>query len=233
MQASMSSEIHCIAIKAGSGERGLREGKPSQRITIHNCLFKQGHGGVVIGSETAGGISDVLVDDCSFEGTDRGIRLKTRRGRGGAVSNLRLRNLKMEGVLCPITMNMYYRCGAKSDEKTELFSPAPRPVSVLTPHLHDIEISGLEAHDCRSSAEFIAGLPEAPIAGIKMEHCHIGLARQDMVPVSESEMFEGIPDTGERGIRIRHASCEFRDVRVMGLGNQEKPFVNEEGSEMK
>jgi hypothetical protein len=45
-----------------------------------------------------------------------------------------------------------------------------------------------------------------------MEGCHIELARQDMAPVAESEMFEGIPDTGARGIRIRHASCEFRDV---------------------
>jgi len=223
----------CIAIKAGAGERGLREGKASKQITIRNCHFKQGHGGVVIGSETAGGIHDVSVNDCTFEGTDRGIRLKTRRGRGGAVSGLRFRNLKMERVLCPVAINMYYRCGAKPEDKQALFSLKAEPLDSLTPSISDIEISGLEAQGCRASAGFIAGLPESPIGGLKMEQCHIGLAGHDMVPVSESEMFEGIPETSARGIRIRHASCEFRDVRVMGLGNQEKPFVNEEGAKIK
>jgi polygalacturonase len=220
----------CIAIKAGAGERGLREGKASKRITIHGCHFKQGHGGVVIGSETAGGISDVSVSDCTFESTDRGVRLKSRRGRGGAVSNLRFCNLKMERVLCPVAINMYYRCGAKPEEKADLFSLAHRPVNTLTPLFHDIEISGLEAQGCRASAGFIVGLPEAPIEGLKMKHCHIGLAGHDMVPVSESEMFEGIPETGARGIRIRHASCEFKDVTVTGLATGEEPFIFEDGA---
>ncbi len=220
----------CIAIKAGSGERGLREGKPSKKIAIHNCHFRHGHGGVVIGSETAGGISGVSVDDCSFEGTDRGIRLKTRRGRGGTVSDLRFRTLKMERVLCPVAINMYYRCGAKPDATAELFALTSRPVNALTPHIRDIEIAGLEARGCRSSAGFIAGLPEAPIEGLTMEGCHIELARQDMAPVAESEMFEGIPDTGARGIRIRHASCEFRDVTVTGLDAGAEAFIFEDGA---
>ena len=220
----------CIAIKAGAGERGLREGKPSKGISIHNCLFKRGHGGVVIGSETAGGISEVSVENCRFEGTDRGIRIKTRRGRGGVVSNLRFNNLIMERVLCPVAINMYYRCGAKPDKKAELFSLTPMPVDALTPHFRKIEISGLDAQYCRASAGYIAGLPEAPIEHLTMKHCHIGLADHDLVPVSESEMFEGIPETDARGIRIRHASCGFHDVTVTGLDAGSEAFIFEDGA---
>lgn len=220
----------CIAIKAGAGERGLREGKPSKGVNIRNCLFKQGHGGVVIGSETAGGISEVSVEDCRFEGTDRGVRIKTRRGRGGTVAHLRFSNLTMESVLCPVAINMYYRCGANPDGKAELFSLAPRPVNALTPHFRNIEISGLEAQHCRASAGFIAGLPEAPIECFTMERCRIGMARHGMVPASESEMFEGIPETGSRGIRIRHAACRFHDVTVTGLDAGDEPFILEEGA---
>jgi len=136
----------------------------------------------------------------------------------------------MERVLCPVAINMYYRCGAKPDEAAELFALTSRPVNALTPHIRDIEIAGLEARGCRSSAGFIAGLPEAPIEGLTMKGCHIELARQDMAPVAESEMFEGIPDTGARGIRIRHASCEFRDVTVTGLDAGDEPFIFEDGA---
>lgn len=214
----------CLAIKAGSGEHGLREGRPSARINIHNCLFRQGHGGVVIGSETAGGIHDVSVSGCSFDGTDRGIRLKTRRGRGGDVSGLRFHNLNMRRVLCPVAVNMYYRCGAKAEESAELFSPDAKAVTSLTPRLGDIEISHLDARGCRASAGFIVGLPEAPVESLKMEHCHIGLAARNRVPVSESEMTEGVPETEFRGIRVRHAHCGFNNVEVTGLKAEEAPF---------
>jgi polygalacturonase len=72
-----------IAIKSGSGEDGIRINRPSRNITVKGCTVEDGHGGVVIGSETAAGIDTVKVMDCRFEGTDRGIRIKTRRGRGG------------------------------------------------------------------------------------------------------------------------------------------------------
>jgi len=222
----------CIAIKAGSGARGLREGKESRGITIRGCHFKQGHGGVVVGSETAGGIHDVTVSQCTFEGTDRGVRIKTRRGRGGTVSNLHFSDLAMEGVLCPVAINMYYRCGAKPEEKPSLFSLNPQPISTLTPHLRDIEICNLQARACRSSAGFIAGLPESPIEGLSMQHCSIELAPEALASVSECEMFEGIPDTEHRSIRVRHAHCQFRDVQVQGLQRGENPFLLEEGAQV-
>jgi len=217
----------CLAVKAGSGEQGIKEGKSSERIVIRDCRFKQGHGGVVIGSETAGGIYDVVVSDCSFEGTDRGVRIKTRRGRGGTVSRLRFSDLNMKQVLCPVAINMYYRCGARPEEFSELFSLECRPVSASTPHIYDIEISNLEAQECRASAGFIIGLPESPIEKLHMHGCRIDLSKSEIVAPSESEMFEGLPETQARGIRIRHASCEFDGLEVLGLPNGEPPIFYE------
>ena len=217
----------CLAVKAGSGEQGIKEGKSSERIAIRDCCFKQGHGGVVIGSETAGGIYDVVVSDCYFEGTDRGVRIKTRRGRGGKVSRLRFSELHMKKVLCPVAINMYYRCGAKPEEFPELFSLECRPVSASTPHISDIEISNLEAQKCRASAGFIIGLPESPIEKLRMQSCWIDLSKSEIVAPSESEMFEGLPETQARGIRIRHASCEFDKLEVFGLPKGEPPIFYE------
>ncbi|MCL2600387.1 MAG: glycoside hydrolase family 28 protein, partial [Treponema sp.] len=101
-----------ITLKSGSGEDGIRVGKPCRGITIKGCTVEDGHGGIVIGSETAAGIFDVRAEDCTFRGTDRGIRIKTRRGRGGQIENLDFRGLTMENNLCPVAINMFYKCGA-------------------------------------------------------------------------------------------------------------------------
>ena len=72
----------CIAIKAGKIYMGMKYQTPCKNLTIRNCYMKDGHGGVVLGSEMSGGIKDLTVERCIFEGTDRGLRIKTRRGRG-------------------------------------------------------------------------------------------------------------------------------------------------------
>ena len=90
----------CIAIKSGTEATPNR--RPCERIIISNCHFLHGHGGVVLGSEMSGNIRNVVVSSCVFYETDRGIRLKTRRGRGGTVEGIQLNNLIMEKVMCPL-----------------------------------------------------------------------------------------------------------------------------------
>lgn len=105
----------CIAIKSGTEDTPNRQ--VCERIIISNCHFLHGHGGVVLGSEMSGGIRNVVVSSCVFYETDRGIRLKTRRGRGGTVEGIQLNNLVMEKVMCPFVFNMYYFCGANGKMK--------------------------------------------------------------------------------------------------------------------
>ena len=60
----------------------LNHYKRTEHIIVRNCLLNHGHGSVTVGSECAGGVTDVHVDRCIFRETDRGLRIKTRRGRG-------------------------------------------------------------------------------------------------------------------------------------------------------
>lgn len=87
----------CIAIKSGRNKDGFRWNTPSQNIIIRNCIMKDGHGGVVIGSEISGGCRNVWAEDCEMDSPnlDRIVRLKTNPIRGGQIENLYVRNIKV------------------------------------------------------------------------------------------------------------------------------------------
>jgi polygalacturonase len=205
-----------IALKSGSGADGLRVNRPTRDVTVRNCTVGSGHGGIVIGSETAGGIQQVLTEDCRFMGTDRGIRIKSRRGRGGDIADLVFRNLVMEGNLCPLTINMYYRCGASADDR-RLFSLDPEPRGSGTPTIRNIRISGIRASGCRASAGFIAGLPESPVENLTIEDSVFSTSENGAVSAEESEMYLGIPPVGVKSFRILNAvGTRLSDVQVIG-----------------
>ena len=110
--ARISVGDDCIAIKSGKIYMGKFHTKRTEGVTIRNCRFERGHGSVTIGSEVACGITDVHVTKCCFIGTDRGLRIKTRRGRGerAVIDKLSFEHIKMDGVLMPFTVNMFYFC---------------------------------------------------------------------------------------------------------------------------
>jgi len=204
-----------IALKSGSGEDAVRAGRPSRRVTVRDCKVESGHGGIVIGSETAGGISEVLAENCLFRGTDRGIRIKTRRGRGGTVQDLEFRKLTMENNLCPLAINMYYRCGASLEDG--YFSTEALPVSATTPAIRNIRIADIKATGCRASAGFIAGLPESPIEKISVTRCEFSTNERSGVSPDESDMFLGLPQVSEKSIRLLNVKdVQFSEVKVSG-----------------
>jgi polygalacturonase len=211
-----------IALKSGSGSDGLRVNRPTRDVTVRNCTVSAGHGGIVIGSETAGGIQQVLTEGCRFIGTDRGIRIKSRRGRGGDMADMVFRNLVMEDNLCPLTINMYYRCGA-SQEDNQLFSQTAGPLGPGTPSVRNIHISGIRASGCRASAGFVAGLPESPVENLTIEDSVFSTNEQCGVSADESEMYLGIPAVGVRSFRVLNARApRFQDVQVIG---PREPFI--------
>src|SRR5690606_14367846 len=99
----------CIAGKAGTEHAGER--LACENIVVSNRTMLHGHGGGVLGSEMSSCEPYIVITGCVFQSTDRGIRLKTRRGRGGTVENLRVANIVMDDVLSPITVNPFYFCG--------------------------------------------------------------------------------------------------------------------------
>ena len=151
----------CICLKSGWDEDGRRIGIPTENVTVTNCITHAGHGGVVIGSDMSGGVRNVVVSNCVFRGTDIGIRLKTMRGRGGAVENFNVSNIVMDGVAHPIHMDMHY------------WKPtAPEPVSERTPRFRGFRFSQIDAVHAEA-AGYIHGLEEMPIEGLRLDGVRI------------------------------------------------------------
>lgn len=158
----------CIAIKAG--KRGAGDNShlaPTRGVTIRHCLMERGHGGVVLGSEMSGGISDVTVEHCDMRQTDRGLRIKTRRGRGGEIRRVTFRGVAMDGVDSAITVNAFYFCDADGHADW-VQSRAPAPVSDTTPSISDFDIDDLTLTNLRLAVGVFLGLPEAPLKGIRV-----------------------------------------------------------------
>ena len=207
----------CIAIKSGTEDTPDRQW--CERIIISNCHFLHGHGGVVLGSEMSGGIRDVVVSDCVFHETDRGIRLKTRRGRGGAVEGLRLTNLTMDQVMCPFVFNMYYFCGARGKERI-VWDKAPYPVNETTPALRDVIISGVTARKCTACAGFFYGLSEMPVERVTMRDVLVEMT--DSGKPACPAMMDQCPEMQGAGFFLRNArDVDLRGVKVLNVRGEE------------
>ncbi len=205
-----------ICIKSGSGPDGIRCNKPTVNVDIKNCTVRNAHGGIVIGSETAAGMSHIHASNCDLSGTDRGIRIKSRRGRGGDIFDVELKNLVMNDTLCPIAMNMYYKCGI-TDTKSPLFSLEKQPVTSETPRIHDVKIIGCVAKNCKASAGFIVGLPEMPIDNLEIRDCDFSTDETSDRSPMESDMFYGLPEVTVKSFRVRNApGAKFSNVKIEG-----------------
>lgn len=185
----------CIALKAGKRSPSGGPDRPTERVRIENCLMERGHGAVVIGSEMSAGIRDIAIRNCHFRGTDRGLRIKTRRGRGGLVSDIRLADSLMEDVATPVAVNSFYFCDA--DGRSDYVqSRSPLPVSAETPGIRSITVENVTVSGARTAAAVFYGLPEAAIHDIAFENYTVSFA-----PDAEAE----VPEMASHLVPLRHA----------------------------
>jgi len=202
----------CIALKAGTERTPDRVA--TENVTITGCTMVRGHGGVVIGSEMSGGVRNVVISNCVFQGTDRGIRLKTRRDRGGTVENVRVSTIVMDDVLCPLTVNPFYFCGPDGKEP-HVGDRTARPVDAGTPHLRSLHLSHLTATNVHASAGHVFGLPEAPLSDFSLHDVSITFAAAPRA--AAPEMASGVEERTRSGIELGFvADGELSRVRVRG-----------------
>jgi polygalacturonase len=208
----------CITIKAGSQFEHLQRLRPCRDITITNCTLERGHGGVVIGSEMSGNVQNVAISNCIFIGTDRGIRMKSRRGRGGVVENVRVSNIIMDGVLCPFTINLYYHCGGARGDPI-VADKSPRPVDAGTPVFRGIHFSHITAVNVKLAAGFLYGLAEMPLEDISFSDISIELSGG--AAPAYVEMADNIPRMAQTGLFVRNArKLRFHSVSIRGQGGE-------------
>lgn len=135
-----------IAIKAGRDREGRLLQQPSQNIVVRNCQFK-GHNALAIGSEMSGGVNNIFVEDCSFNGNVRnGIYLKSNKDRGGKISNIFIRNVTFGKTSTVIRID--------SDYKNEGIG--------FPPSFENIHIENIEAREAGTGI-YIKGTAEKPV----------------------------------------------------------------------
>ena len=177
----------CIAIKAGTEQ--TQDRVPCENVVITNCTMVRGHGAVVIGSEMSGDVRNVAISTCVFQGTDRGIRIKTRRGRGGTVEDIRVTNVVMDDVVCPLTVNAFYFCGPEGKEP-HVGDRSERPVDHGTPWIRGLQIAHVTAKNVHASAAHVFGLPEAPLRDLTIDDLRVSFASQPRA--GKPEMAQGV-----------------------------------------
>ncbi|WP_416151158.1 glycoside hydrolase family 28 protein [Salipaludibacillus sp. HK11] len=177
----------CLCLKSGINEDGRRVAIPTENIVVTNCTMARGHGGIVFGSESSGGIKNVTVSNCVFIGTDRGIRFKTNRARGSYIKSIMISNIYMENVFCPIAINSFYRYGVDENDPSMNVLEAI-DVTEKTPIIKDIHISHIIAKNVRAAAAFIYGLPEMPIQRLNLSHLSIEMTKDPNEQGGEPDM---------------------------------------------
>ncbi|AWV32856.1 MULTISPECIES: glycoside hydrolase family 28 protein [Paenibacillus] len=200
----------CIAIKAGTED--TKERVPCENITITNCTMVHGHGGVVLGSEMSGDIRNVTISNCVFKQTDRGIRMKSRRGRGGTIEDIRISNIVMEDVICPFTLNLYYFCGPRGKEKY-VWDKNPYPITEETPCFRRIHFANITARNVHAAAGFLYGLAEQYVSEITFTNVDISMAT-NAIP-GHPDMMTGIENMNNRGFFLGNArDVQFHQVTI-------------------
>lgn len=207
----------CIAIKSGVEESLVKE--VCENITISNCVMIHGHGGVVIGSEASGGVRNVVVSNCVFQDTDRGIRLKTRRRRGGFMEKLTFSNIIMDRVMCPFVFNMFYFCG-KLGKEPWVSDRNPAPVDEGTPIIRDININNITVVNATSCAGVFCGLTEQPIENITISNCNITMDGSKEPEVAA--MMSLLEPMSAGGFYMRYAKgIVFENVTLHNVNGEE------------
>lgn len=165
-----------ICIKSGRDEAGRKRGVPTENVIIRNNIVYHAHGGFVIGSEMSGGAKNIWVYDCSFIGTDIGLRFKTTRGRGGIVENIYINRINMIDIPGEaILFDMYYAAVDPvplAGEKREAIKTVVVPVTEATPQFRNFYIKDIVANGAEK-AIFFRGLPEMNIKDVHLENVTI------------------------------------------------------------
>jgi polygalacturonase len=186
-----------VAIKAGHRVPGREFA--SENIMVSDCVFLRGHG-MSIGSETLGGVRNVTVTNCVFDGTENGLRIKSQRGKGGLVENIIYEDIRMTNVDPAVTFTCYYMANSARDpvQRAAPESEPGRSVAEGTPVYRDIYIKNLTA-TCERGAGIIMGLPDSVISNVVFENVTISAATGMKIVNAKAIQFKNSQVIAEEG----------------------------------
>lgn len=170
----------CIAIKSGKNNDGRRVNVATENVTIRNCVMKDGHGGVVLGSECSGHIRNIFVENCkmSSPNLERMLRFKNNAVRGGILEDIFIRNVEVGKVgEAIITLDLMYEEGAKGPHK---------------PIVRNVQLDNIVAEET-PRVMFVIDFPGAIIDDIIFTNCHFkGATQPEVMAVSGKVQFNNV-----------------------------------------
>lgn len=191
-----------LCMKSGRDAAGRARGMATQDVIIRGCTVYAAHGGFVIGSEMSGGAKNMFISNCTFLGTDIGLRFKTTRGRGGVVENIHIQDIYMKDIPGEaILFDMYYMAKDPvplAGEKRELPRAEFKPVDETTPVFRNFNIKNVYVNGAEK-AVFIRGLPEMHVRNIVLENLFL-------------QAKKGIDIQEASGITLRNITGLFKET---------------------
>jgi len=208
-----------ICIKSGKNEDGRKRGMPTENLVVKNNIVYHGHGGFVIGSEMSGGVKNVHVSECTFIGTDVGLRFKSTRGRGGIVENIFISDIDMMNIPTEaIRFNMYYTGASPISEPEQEHIDAEKlaammpPVTEETPQFRNIHIKDIVCKGAKR-AILLQGLPEMNLQNVSIENVDISA---DL----------GLTCSDADGVTMRDVNLILKEGLVMEFKNSQNVTVD-------
>jgi polygalacturonase len=198
-----------ICIKSGKDKEGRDRKMPNENLIVKNCIVYHGHGGVTVGSEMSSGVRNLHVSNCTFIGTDVGLRFKSNRGRGGVVENIYISNVEMINIPTQaISFNLYYSGRSASEDMeagTDGQAPALLPVTEETPQFKNIFIHDVS---CKGAYQgiLLQGLPEMNLENVQLENI-----------MMEAEY--GMVCSDAKNVKVKNLTLRTKKLPVIELKN--------------
>jgi polygalacturonase len=174
-------------IDTGDDDIVIKRG--ATNVLIENCTIKHGHG-ISIGSGTDLGVHAMLVRHCTFEGTDNGIRIKSMRGAGGPVENVRYTDIRMRNVTNAIVLDLTYVDNNRPDFKGDP-GKIPSIRNVLIDHVGIVN---------SKNAGRIIGLPESRITGVTLRDVEIVAEKDLVIKDADQPVLENVTRSIRKGV---------------------------------
>lgn len=223
-----------ICLKSGRDEFGRRRGKPTENVVIDGCTVYHGHGGFTVGSEMSGGVRNISVSNCTFLGTDVGLRFKSTRGRGGVVENIYIRNIYMKDIPAEaVRFNMFYDNSPPipEDDNIKSLPYLNRPIAPVneeTPQFRNIEMKNIYCRGAKQ-AVLLQGLPEMALSNLVIDNL-IMSAKKGLVCVdTEDLVLKNIHIAPEKGPAIACYNSRNIDIDNIYTPDIDGPLVTING----
>ncbi|MEN3323191.1 glycoside hydrolase family 28 protein [Mariniflexile soesokkakense] len=200
-----------ICFKSGKDKDGRDRAIPTENVIVKNNIVYHAHGGFVIGSEMSSGVKNVHISNCTFIGTDIGLRFKSTRGRGGIVENIYISNIDMIHIPTEaIGFNLYYSGKAPVLDDNETSDAKIQEEKLVeineeTPSFRNIFMKNINVADSET-AMFFMGLPEMNLKNISIEN-------------SVFETKKGITLINSDGITLKNVKIKASDDFALTIYN--------------